>query len=105
MPHLPALAPIQQIETAPAEQIQTASAAPRTDSGGNFGDVLAGAINQVESSRSAANQSLEQFLSGDGQDLHTTILASQRADLEFQMFMQVRNKVVSAYEEIMKMQM
>ena len=35
----------------------------------------------------------------------TTILASQRADLEFQMFMQVRNKIVSAYQEVMKMQL
>ena len=48
---------------------------------------------------------MEQFLSGEGEDLHSTILASQRADLEFQMFMQVRNKVVSAYQEVMKMQM
>jgi flagellar hook-basal body complex protein FliE len=48
---------------------------------------------------------VERFLSGEGEDLHSTILASQRADLEFQMFMQVRNKVVSAYQEIMKMQM
>jgi len=47
---------------------------------------------------------VERFLSGEGEDLHSTILASQRADLEFQMFMQVRNKIVSAYQEIMKMQ-
>ncbi len=45
------------------------------------------------------------FFPEDGEDLHTTILATQRAELEFQMFMQVRNKVVSAYQEIMKMPM
>ena len=44
-------------------------------------------------------------MSGEGVDLHSTILASQRAELEFQMFMQVRNKVVSAYQEVMKMQL
>jgi len=44
-------------------------------------------------------------MSGEGDDLHSTILASQRAELEFQMFMQVRNKVVSAYQEVMKMQL
>ena len=71
----------------------------------SFNDILSGAINQVESSRSSANQSVEQFLSGEGDDLHSTILASQRAELEFQMFMQVRNKVVSAYQEVMKMQL
>jgi flagellar hook-basal body complex protein FliE len=73
--------------------------------GTSFSDIMSGAINEVESSRSSANQSVEQFLSGDGDDLHSTILASQRADLEFQMFMQVRNKIVSAYQEVMKMQL
>jgi flagellar hook-basal body complex protein FliE len=59
----------------------------------------------VEGTRSDAAKSVEQFLSGNGEDLHSTILATQRAELEFQMFMQVRNKVVSAYQEIMKMPM
>jgi flagellar hook-basal body complex protein FliE len=59
----------------------------------------------VENAHSNAAQSVQQFLSGSGDDLHSTILATQRADLEFQMFMQVRNKVVSAYQEIMKLQM
>src|SRR6185369_1425935 len=45
------------------------------------------------------------FLSGDGEDLHSTVLAVQRAGLEFDMLMQVRNKVVSAYQEVMRMQM
>ena len=71
----------------------------------SFRDMLGSAINQVEGARTSANQSIDKFLSGDGEDLHSTILASQRADLEFQMFMQVRNKVISAYQEIMKMPM
>ncbi len=66
---------------------------------------MSSAINQVESAHNSAQQSVEKFLSGDGDDLHSTILATQRADLEFQMFMQVRNKVVSAYQEVMKMQL
>ena len=73
--------------------------------GTSFSDLLSSAIGQVESSRSDAAQKVEQFLSGSGDDLHSTILATQRAELEFQMFMQVRNKVVSAYQEIMKLQM
>ena len=63
------------------------------------------AISQVEGSRTEAATSVEQFLSGEGPDLHSTILATQRAELEFEMFMGVRNKVVQAYQEIMKMQM
>jgi flagellar hook-basal body complex protein FliE len=83
-----------------------APAAPASGSAGtSFADVLGSAINEVESSRSSADKSVQQFLSGEGNDLHSTILSSQRADLEFQMFMQVRNKVVSAYQEVMKMQL
>jgi flagellar hook-basal body complex protein FliE len=70
-----------------------------------FHDVLSSAIQEVEGARNNASQSINQFLSGEGEDLHSTILASQRADLEFQMFLQVRNKVVSAYQEVMKMQL
>jgi flagellar hook-basal body complex protein FliE len=90
----------------PLSQIKTDVAAPSVGDGGtSFKDILSGAIGEVENSRSSAAKSVEQFLSGDGGDLHSTILATQRAELEFQMFMQVRNKVVSAYQEIMKMPM
>jgi len=48
---------------------------------------------------------VEQFLSGEGGELHSTILATQKAELSFDLFLQMRNKVVSAYQEIMRMQM
>jgi flagellar hook-basal body complex protein FliE len=90
----------------PLSQIKTDVAAPAAGDGGtSFKDILSSAIGEVENSRSGAAKTVEQFLSGDGEDLHSTILATQRAELEFQMFMQVRNKVVSAYQEIMKMPM
>ena len=77
----------------------------RASGGSEFHNVLQGAIDQVEISRSEANQSVQNFLTGDGEDLHSTVLAVQRADLEFSMLMQVRNKVISAYQEVMRMQM
>ena len=42
-------------------------------------------------------------MSGESRDLHTTVIAMQKADLSFQMMMQVRNKIVQAYQEIMRM--
>ena len=80
-------------------------AAAGSTSGGAFQDVLTSAIQRVESLGTDASTSVENFLSGEGGELHTAILASQRADLGFDMFLQVRNKVVGAYQEIMKMQM
>ena len=95
------IAPIAPLDT------PSISSTPSTGASGgsSFSEILSGAIGEVEGARSSANQSVERFLSGEGEDLHSTILASQRADLEFQMFMQVRNKIVSAYQEIMKLQM
>ena len=91
----------------PTPELQMPDSTTASTSGGPspFQNVLSSAIQEVESAKTNADQSVASFLSGDGQDLHSTILATQRADLEFQMFLQVRNKVVSAYQEIMKMQM
>jgi flagellar hook-basal body complex protein FliE len=72
---------------------------------GGFQDVLSSAIGKVEAIGQNASASVERFLSGDGEELHTTILATQQAELSFDLFLQMRNKVVGAYQEIMRMQM
>jgi flagellar hook-basal body complex protein FliE len=74
-------------------------------SNGAFQDVFADAIKNVESFGQNASASVEKFLSGEGGELHSTILATQKAELSFELFLQMRNKVVSAYQEIMRMQM
>jgi flagellar hook-basal body complex protein FliE len=73
--------------------------------GGTFRDVLSSAIQTVEGAGNNASASVERFLSGEGEELHTTVIATQKAELSFELFMQARNKVVSAYQEIMRMQM
>ena len=98
------ISPIQPSSIQPVGPIEIGGP-DRASGGGEFRSVLEGAIDQVELSRSNANQSVQSFLSGEGDDLHSTVLAVQRADLEFEMLMQVRNKVVSAYQEVMRMQM
>jgi flagellar hook-basal body complex protein FliE len=83
----------------PVEPIHPAGAAS-----GAFQQALSAAIGGVEASGKNAAATVERFLSGEGEELHTTILAAQRAELAFEMFLQARNKVVSAYQEIMRMQ-
>ncbi len=73
-------------------------------SGGAFQDVFTSAIQKVEADRQGADASVQSFLSGESEDLHTTVLATTQAELSFNMFLQTRNKVVSAYQEIMRMQ-
>jgi len=71
---------------------------------GAFGLVLEDAMHKVGEFNDTATKSLDSFLSGEGDDLHKTIMATQRADLAMELFLQVRNKVVQAYQEIMRMQ-
>ena|SRR3569833_2316498 len=92
---LPSLSQIPQISTAQ----------PGSAGTGEFQKVLQSAIQEVEGSRTTADAAVKGFLNGENQELHSTVLATQKADLEFELFMQVRNKVVSAYEEIMRMQL
>jgi flagellar hook-basal body complex protein FliE len=80
-------------------------AAGQSNTGGAFQEVLSGAIQKVESFGQNASTSVERFLAGENEELHTTILATQQAELSFELFMQTRGKVVSAYQEIMRMQM
>ncbi len=96
-------APIVPVSVAPLPD----SIAPVTAErgGGAFQDVLLGAIRGVEGFGQQASASVERFLSGESEELHTTVMATQRAELAFEMFLQLRNKVVSAYQEIMRMQM
>jgi flagellar hook-basal body complex protein FliE len=79
----------------------TVSAAP---AGGSFQSALQNAIQSVETSSAQAGAAASDYLAGGNQEIHSMVLASQNADLNFEMFLQVRNKVVAAYEEIMRMQ-
>ena len=86
----------------PPDPIRPA-AVPSTS--GEVRSMLAGAIQRVEQFQNQASQSVDRYLTGETEDLHTAALATQRAELALDMFVQARNKVVAAYQEIMRMQM
>jgi flagellar hook-basal body complex protein FliE len=69
-----------------------------------FGAVMEAAVRRVEASQADAAGQIQRFIAGDSEDIHTTALAIQKSELEFEMFLQVRNKVVQAYQEIMRTQ-
>jgi flagellar hook-basal body complex protein FliE len=97
------IAPIQNI--APIGTPQMASAATAAGQPGDFQSVLSSAINSIDGLQQSAADSVQKFLTGQNEELHTTVLANQKAELSFELGLQVRNKVVDAYQEIMKMQM
>jgi flagellar hook-basal body complex protein FliE len=74
-------------------------------SGSNFADAISGALNAVESSQRTAESATADLLMNGKGEVHTVALATQNAELSLELFQQVRNKFVSAYQEIMKMPM
>jgi flagellar hook-basal body complex protein FliE len=69
-----------------------------------FSEILGTAIQEVNDLQSKAGEEVQKAMTGEMTDIHTAMIAVQKADVSFQMMMQVRNKLVSAYQEIMKMQ-
>jgi flagellar hook-basal body complex protein FliE len=72
--------------------------------GPGFGEILKDAISTANELQKQSDQEIQKLMTGESQNLHTTVIAMQKADLSFQMMMQVRNKIVQAYQEIMRMQ-
>jgi flagellar hook-basal body complex protein FliE len=79
-------------------------AAPEKKGAANFSDILKDSIQKVGELEKQANGEVEKLAKMETQDIHNTMIAIEKADLSFQLMMQVRNKIINAYEEIMRMQ-
>lgn len=95
---------ISPIRAVPLPELRSVGGPGAGGSPGEFQSLLSNAIGGVEHLRANAAATAERFMAGDGEEVHTVALATQRAELSFETFMQVRNKVVSAYQAIMQMQ-
>jgi flagellar hook-basal body complex protein FliE len=92
-PSLPALQPL------PVVKPQSSSPAS------SFTDLLSASVNTSEQATRNATEAAQKFLSGENEDLHTVTIAEEKAELTSELLLQVRNKAISAYQEIMKMQL
>jgi len=75
-----------------------------SDGEGGFGSTLTSAIEQVEQVHTDAQQQISDLLQGNRQDVHNVMIAVEKADVAFQLMMQVRTKIVNAYQEISRLQ-
>jgi len=75
----------------------------KSESTDTFRALLDQSVRTVSQNESAASLAVERFMSGEQEDVHKMTMAVQRADLSFELFVQVRNKVVQAYQEVMRM--
>ncbi|GAB4242908.1 MAG: flagellar hook-basal body complex protein FliE [Acidobacteriota bacterium] len=70
----------------------------------DFKKLLQEAVNEVDQAQKVSDQEVNKLLEGEIQDVHSAMIALQKADLSFQLMMQVRNKLIEAYQEVMRMQ-
>jgi flagellar hook-basal body complex protein FliE len=76
-----------------------AGAAPSAD-GSDFLSTLDTMMSQASGTPTDYETQVTQLLQGNGQDLHSAMIAVEKADLSFQLMMQVRNKIIAAYQTI-----
>lgn len=84
----------------PSSPMPKAPQAPGAPDGPSFKDVLLKNIEQVNELQQDAEMAIEDLASGKRDDYANVMIAKQKADMAFQMLMQVRNKMVDAYEEV-----
>ena len=71
----------------------------------NFSDILKNALNSVNSAQFEADEAVKQVLAGESKDIHETMIALQKADVSLKLMLEVRNKILEAYQEVMRTQM
>lgn len=87
-------------------QVTEAAARVANAAGGESSEflrTLGGMIDQVGGVQEDAQAKVTELLQGNGQDLHSAMIAVEKADLSFQLMMQVRNKIIQAYQTISQM--
>jgi flagellar hook-basal body complex protein FliE len=70
----------------------------------SFGQLLNGLVSTVEAKSNQAQDVTRQALLGDAPQLHQSVIAMQEASVAFSMMIEVRNKLVESYQELMRMQ-
>jgi flagellar hook-basal body complex protein FliE len=75
-----------------------------TEAASPFGGMLQSMIDQTTALDTKAEQTVGGLLSGQGVDIHDAMIATEKADMAFELALQVRNKAVGAYQQMMAMQ-
>jgi flagellar hook-basal body complex protein FliE len=84
--------------------ILTQSKPVEKESGLNFRDVLIEALQNVNHLEKESDILTDKFIKGETDSIHSVLIAAEKASIALDMIIQVRNKIIDAYNEIMRMQ-
>jgi flagellar hook-basal body complex protein FliE len=96
---------MNSIQGLPLTNIDIAGSNPAQPAGSKdgFGEILKDAVSQIDQAQGTAQTKINEVIQGNGSDLHSAMIAVEKADLSFQLMLQVRNKIVAAYQEVARM--
>jgi flagellar hook-basal body complex protein FliE len=78
---------------------------PKTgNADGGFAETLKKAINSVNDLQKNADVQAQKLATGKSENIHDVMIAAEKADIAFKLMVQMRNKIIEAYQEVMKMQ-
>lgn len=69
-----------------------------------FADTLSKIIKETNEQQMAADRAIEKLNTGEGKNIHDVMISMEKADISMRLLVQMRNKIVEAYQEIMRMQ-
>jgi flagellar hook-basal body complex protein FliE len=92
-----------RLESLPGADARPATKASPAD-GGSFASLVEKTLNETERLQKTADGMVKGLAEGEITDVHQVMLAMNRADLSFRMMLEVRNKLLDAYQEVMRMQ-
>ncbi len=94
----------------PAAELEKLTASGQTPkaasshSANSFSDTLSNIVGEVNRKQDAAGQAVHDLQTGNSASLHQTMIALEEASVSFQLMVEVRNKVLEGYQELMRMQ-
>lgn len=90
----------------PAVAPSSGAAAPRApaDDGGPFSELMSRFLKEINNPQVESDQTVHKFLTGETDSINDVVLSVAKADLTFRLFMEIRNRLISSYQEIQRMQ-
>ena len=76
----------------------------KTDTNAGFGQWLEKSLGEVNKMQQVSSEATQKLLAGESKDIHSTMIAMQKSSIAMELTMEVRNKIIAAYDEIKRMQ-
>ncbi len=100
-----AISKIGQIQEARQTAAKTSSVSAAEPSGAlGFAELINNYVQQTNVAQRASDSAIESFATGKSENVQQVVLAMANAEVSFQMFMEIRNKLIDSYNELMRMQ-